>query len=648
MLESQTIDTARVEGGSEFVLARHDEEWIVRVDGRVLMSSRMHDSEEALAEHALERCDDPETVLVGGLGLGFTLRAVLDRVPEDARVTVAELVPELVGWNRTHLAELHDHSLDDPRCHVVVGDVFDHIKRSAKTYDVILLDVDNGPVALSSAKNQRLYSEYGVRACHQALRPAGVLAVWSSGPNARFERRLGRRRFRRRGDARCCTQRLARSPRDFHGRAASPALSPPPPPPPLPPPPPPPPPLPPICRHRAPPGERAVQKPGDAADVGGALDAVGPRGHCGCRAVPCTAGHHGCVKLRGGGRFARLRVQLAFDFAGLCFARKRVAHGHGIARFRFNARGIVHLAGLLNSVACGCCCFDQRKRGRHPAQHHGSRLALTTGAGLTATGGKFVAATAPGGALATTLGAGGTMFVAGSAVLAVGSRLVGAASRTAAAAVTKGADSGACATPETGACAAQKVNPEATSAEPTAAHNATRLDVFFTARSSLASTTLRSPHIPTPRVEAAVSASAVVGARVLVGSVRTARTGKREGMGGTGVSGHCAACALGFAGVGLAALWLTMRPLPCHSARTESENVRLAAGRSYTASASDESSRFGLSGFGVLTGVLNAELGGALNPAGFCTLAESTTAGRPINKRVAAALFGRQQAAYGR
>jgi spermidine synthase len=190
MLESETIDTARVAGGSEFVLARHDEEWIVRVDGRVLMSSRMHDSEEALAEHAIERCDDPERVLVGGLGLGFTLRAVLDRVSADARVTVAELVPELVSWNRTHLAELHDHSLDDPRCEVVVGDVFDHIKRSPRTYDVILLDVDNGPIALSSAKNQRLYSEHGVRTCHQALRPDGVLAVWSSGPNARFERRL--------------------------------------------------------------------------------------------------------------------------------------------------------------------------------------------------------------------------------------------------------------------------------------------------------------------------------------------------------------------------------------------------------------------------------------------------------------------------
>ena len=190
MLESQTIDSARIEGGSEFVLARHDQEWIVRVDGRVLMSSRMHDSEEALAEHSLERCSDAQAVLVGGLGLGFTLRAVLDRVEPDTRVVVAELVPQLVSWNRTHLAELHDHALDDPRCEVVVGDVYDTIKRSPRAFDVILLDVDNGPVALSSAKNQRLYADYGVRACQQALRPGGVLAVWSSGPNARFERRL--------------------------------------------------------------------------------------------------------------------------------------------------------------------------------------------------------------------------------------------------------------------------------------------------------------------------------------------------------------------------------------------------------------------------------------------------------------------------
>jgi len=189
MLESEIIDSASVEG-DEFVLTRHDGDWVVRVNSRILMSSRMHDSEEALAEHALERVSNPHAVLVGGLGLGFTLRAVLDRVASDAVVTVNELVPELVGWNRTQLAELNDRPLDDPRCEIVVGDVFETIKRSLGTFDVILLDVDNGPIALSNAKNQRIYSEQGVRSCYRALRPGGVLAVWSSGPNARYERRL--------------------------------------------------------------------------------------------------------------------------------------------------------------------------------------------------------------------------------------------------------------------------------------------------------------------------------------------------------------------------------------------------------------------------------------------------------------------------
>lgn len=190
MLESKTIDSARIAGGSEFALARHDDEWIVRVDGRTLMSSRLHDSEEALAELALERSEQPDRVLVGGLGLGFTLRAVLDRVEPDARVTVAELVPQLVSWNRTHLAELHDHALDDPRCEVVVGDVLETIRQSSRAFDVILLDVDNGPVALSSAGNQRLYNDAGVRSCFQALAPGGVLAVWSAGVNPRFEKRM--------------------------------------------------------------------------------------------------------------------------------------------------------------------------------------------------------------------------------------------------------------------------------------------------------------------------------------------------------------------------------------------------------------------------------------------------------------------------
>ena len=190
MLQSETIAVAQVPGGLEFVLARQDEDWVVRVGGRTLMSSRMHDSEEALADEALERADRPQSVLVGGLGLGFTLRAVLDRVGADARVTVAELVPELVDWNRTHLAALHDHALKDPRCSVVVGDVFDTLRRPPEKFDVILLDVDNGPVALSHAQNQRLYGDNGVRVCRDALNPGGILAVWSAGPSPRFERRL--------------------------------------------------------------------------------------------------------------------------------------------------------------------------------------------------------------------------------------------------------------------------------------------------------------------------------------------------------------------------------------------------------------------------------------------------------------------------
>ncbi len=190
MLKTETIDSVVMGDGTKFVLTRHDDEWMVRVGDRLLMSSRMHDSEEALAQHAIERAPDPGSVLVGGLGLGFTLRAVLDLVSADAEVTVAELVPGLVDWNRVHVGALADHPLDDPRCEIVVEDVFDTIKQSRRQFDVILLDVDNGPVALSSARNQRLYSEHGVRACHTALRPHGVLAVWSSGPNARFERRL--------------------------------------------------------------------------------------------------------------------------------------------------------------------------------------------------------------------------------------------------------------------------------------------------------------------------------------------------------------------------------------------------------------------------------------------------------------------------
>ncbi|MDQ2642889.1 MAG: MnmC family methyltransferase [Myxococcota bacterium] len=190
MLESETVDSVTLADGTEFVLARRDDEWVVRAGGMLLMSSRMHHSEEELAALALTRVTQPRSVLVGGLGLGYTLRAVLDRTGEQTRVTIAELVPAVVEWNRTHVRALAGNPLVDPRANVVVGDVFETIARAQGAFDVILLDVDNGPVGLSQARNQRLYGYRGVRSCLAALRPGGVLAVWSAGSNARFERRL--------------------------------------------------------------------------------------------------------------------------------------------------------------------------------------------------------------------------------------------------------------------------------------------------------------------------------------------------------------------------------------------------------------------------------------------------------------------------
>jgi len=192
MVEWPTVEKTRISDGTEFVLGRHGDNWVIRVGARILMSNRMHDSEEALADLALARVAHAGSVLVGGLGLGYTARAVLDRVGTGASVTVLELMPELVEWNRRYLGKFAGHPLDDPRCHLVVGDVFDTLRSSPAAFDVILLDVDNGPQGLTQPRNQRLYGENGVRVCLAALKPHGVLAVWSQGPNANFARRLER------------------------------------------------------------------------------------------------------------------------------------------------------------------------------------------------------------------------------------------------------------------------------------------------------------------------------------------------------------------------------------------------------------------------------------------------------------------------
>lgn len=189
----ETVDRAKVAGGTELVLARRGEEWVVRNDGRTLMSSRQHGSEDALATLALERVERPggaRTVLIGGLGLGYTLRATLDRIGPDARAVVAEISPELVAWNRGPVAHLAGSPLDDPRTRLQVGDVVARISEATGAFDAILLDVDNSPSSMVLAGNDRLYGPRGVRACAAALSSGGVLAVWSAGPDGPYLERL--------------------------------------------------------------------------------------------------------------------------------------------------------------------------------------------------------------------------------------------------------------------------------------------------------------------------------------------------------------------------------------------------------------------------------------------------------------------------
>jgi spermidine synthase len=192
MIPWQTVDRARAPDGAEWTLSRRGEEWAIRAGGQLLMSSRQHGSEEALAERALARVARARAVLVGGLGMGYTVRAVLDRLAGDAKVVVVELVPELAAWNRGPLAGLAGRPLDDPRVRLQRGDVLARIAEAREAYDAILLDVDNGPSAVGRPANGQLYGDRGVRACRDALRRGGVLAVWSAGPDAPYLRRLER------------------------------------------------------------------------------------------------------------------------------------------------------------------------------------------------------------------------------------------------------------------------------------------------------------------------------------------------------------------------------------------------------------------------------------------------------------------------
>jgi spermidine synthase len=188
----ELLGEARMPDGTDMKLQRRDREYVIFAGGKILMSSRMHGSEEALAALACERArktQDP-SVLVGGLGMGFTLRATLDVLPPGATVVVAELQPAVVEWNRGVLGPLAGDPLRDPRVRLEEGDVLTTIRASRDRFDAVLLDVDNGPDAFTTSANAGLYRDAGLASIRAALKPAGVLAVWSAWEDRRFEQRL--------------------------------------------------------------------------------------------------------------------------------------------------------------------------------------------------------------------------------------------------------------------------------------------------------------------------------------------------------------------------------------------------------------------------------------------------------------------------
>jgi spermidine synthase len=192
MTPRELIATATVPGGEELRLFRRGGDFMIVLAGNELMSSRMSGSEEALAVMTCARLSGARAphLLIGGYGMGFTLRAALEVLPPQASVTVAELVPEIIAWARGPMAELAAGCLDDPRVDVVETDVAEVISQSHEAYDAILLDVDNGPDGLSRAANDQLYSAEGLSSAKAALKRGGILAIWSAYADPAFTRRL--------------------------------------------------------------------------------------------------------------------------------------------------------------------------------------------------------------------------------------------------------------------------------------------------------------------------------------------------------------------------------------------------------------------------------------------------------------------------
>ena len=199
MIPWELLDSTPVPGGTETLrLYRRDDEFSIRVDGCELMNSRVHGSEAALAELSCARIvsNPSPKILIGGLGMGYTTAAALDKLGAKAQVVVAELVPSVVEWNRGPLAGLAGYPLEDSRVSVREGDVAQILKAEKHTYDAIMLDVDNGPDGLTRAENNWLYTSSGLSAAYAALTFSGILSVWSASPDPAFSKLLRRAGFK--------------------------------------------------------------------------------------------------------------------------------------------------------------------------------------------------------------------------------------------------------------------------------------------------------------------------------------------------------------------------------------------------------------------------------------------------------------------
>jgi len=192
MLPWETLGDASTPDGTRITLRRRGTEFLLLADGRSLMPSTITGSEQALATVGCRHLVDVRgaRVLIGGLGMGFSVRAALDVLTTDATIVVAELVPEVRDWNEAWLGHLAGHPLRDRRVHVAIGDALRVLRADPDGFDAVLLDVDNGPAEFAAEGNDALYGRAGLYSIRRALRPGGVLAVWSAWDDRRFARRL--------------------------------------------------------------------------------------------------------------------------------------------------------------------------------------------------------------------------------------------------------------------------------------------------------------------------------------------------------------------------------------------------------------------------------------------------------------------------